>query len=500
LASANVRLEKQARELALVQEKLARILDSAPQAASDVEGWAVAMAGEVRRALGALELGVFALRGSAFEALSSDGDGIPPPDPLKLEATASGEIPLVAPNQRTTIPLKGPTGQLYGALVILLPRALKEDERRLLVGFAQQLGGALEMKRLRSDLHAAAASRAASLREYHERGIATLQICGACSRCFDHTATVCTLCGGELHSPRAVPFKLLDRYRFENLLGQGGMGMVLAARDERLERDVAIKLIKPDQLADDRTRVRFEQEARTIARIAHRNVVAVFDSGELEDGTAYLVMERLEGCDLASLIALAGPGRPEEVAALVRQTSAALSAAHGEGIIHRDIKPQNIFREATAGPRLAFKVLDFGLAKSLGAEGGLTLTGTVVGTPAYMSPEQVRGSVLDARTDLYSLAVVVYEALTGARLVDTDDIGSAFLTVATSVPLAPSALAAGLSKEVDALLLAALEKDRERRPHDIAAWGEALGAALEASGDAATTTAGWVAGSLIAFD
>ncbi len=372
------------------------------------------------------------------------------------------------------------------------------------MGFAQQLGAALEMKRLRSDLHAAAASRAASLREYHDRGIATLQVCGSCSRCFDHTATVCTLCGGELHAPRAVPYKLLDRYRFENLLGQGGMGMVLAARDERLERDVAIKLIKPDQLADDRTRVRFEQEARTIARISHRNVVAVFDSGELEDGTAYLVMERLEGCDLASLIALAGRGRPEEVAALVRQSAAALSAAHREGIIHRDIKPQNIFREAAAGSRLAFKVLDFGLAKSLGAEGGLTLTGTVVGTPAYMSPEQVRGSVLDVRTDVYSLAVVVYEALTGTRLVDTDDIGSAFLTVATSIPLPPSAIVTGIPDEVDALLLAALEKDPAKRPHDIAAWGEALGAALErhaaqATGDEATT-AGWVAGSLITFD
>ncbi|MCA9638934.1 MAG: serine/threonine protein kinase, partial [Myxococcales bacterium] len=172
---------------------------------------------------------------------------------------------------------------------------------------------------------------------------------------------------------------------------------------------------------DVNVRLRFRQEARAIARISHPGVIALYDTGELPDGSAFLVMEKLVGLDLADMIDHYGPGTPAQVAALMRQAGAALAAAHRADLVHRDIKPENIFLVDGTGGFLV-KILDFGLAKSMSLETtNLTQTGVVMGTPVYMSPEQIQGKDLDARSDLYSFASVCYEALTGRRVVESEE-------------------------------------------------------------------------------
>ncbi len=476
LETYRARMEDQKRELSIVFEKLARISELAPASPFDVETRAKTVAEEIGRQLGAEEFSLFVREGAELKPVTRSAS---PPSLAGIEifSEAPERCP-IPPGERVVIPLRGPLEHLFGVLAVRVRRGLDETERLLVVRFVQQLIYAMEVRRLHMELQAAARRRASLFEEYHARGIATLQVCTQCGRCEDDRAPVCLECGGALEAPRPIPYRLVGRYRFEAFLGQGGMGMVFAAFDESLDREVAIKLIRPDQLTDARTRIRFQQEARTVACIAHRNVVVVYDSGEIEDGTAFLVMERLRGSDLDTLIGEKGRGRADEVAALVRQTSSALGAAHRVGIIHRDIKPQNIYLES--GKRgLVFKVLDFGLAKSMTTGRGLTLSGTVVGTPAYMSPEQVHGEPIDERSDIYSLAVVVFEALTGVRLVTCDDVGSAFLAVANDIPPLPSECVKELTHDVDVVLLQALAKDRERRPRQIEVWGEALASALD---------------------
>ena len=307
----------------------------------------------------------------------------------------------------------------------------------------------------------------------HNRGIATLQVCPQCGRCYDHTARVCSADGAGLDAPRTLPYRLLDRYRFVRLLGEGGMGTVLAAWDEKLERDVAVKLIRPEHFNNADLRERFEREARTVARIQHPGVVALYDSGELEDESAFLVMEMLTGRDLGRQLKTHGRGTPAQVAELVRQGCAALRAAHRAGVVHRDVKPENIFLVDVPGG-FRVKILDFGLAKSTTFDRGLTQAGMVMGTPAYMSPEQVQGEDVDARTDVYSFAAVCYEALTGVKAVASADLGQVLISVLNTVPAPPSSLVPGLPPEVDAAFESALAKDRARRLKEIELWGSSF--------------------------
>ena len=192
------------------------------------------------------------------------------------------------------------------------------------------------------------------------------------------------------------------------------MGTVFEAWDEKLDRLVAVKVVKPEQLQNPTVRRRFVQEAHAIAAIRHPNVVDLFDSGELGDGSMFLVMERLHGRDLADLHRLSGCGTPAQVAALLRQGAAALGAAHRAGIVHRDIKPENVFL-CREGVGFRVRLLDFGLAKRVDGDRKLTQSGLIVGTPAWMAPEQVSGREVDERTDVYSFAAVCYLALVGPR-------------------------------------------------------------------------------------
>jgi formylglycine-generating enzyme required for sulfatase activity len=231
---------------------------------------------------------------------------------------------------------------------------------------------------------------------------------------------------------------LAGKLRLLRPLGQGGMGVVWAARHLTLETDVAVKLIRPERVAADPGLVaRFEREARATARIAHPHVVRVMDYGSVDGAVPYLVMELLRGFTLADLLLRGGRLSFATARQLVQQLGSALECAHDHGIVHRDIKPHNIFiTEASREYPLFVKVLDFGVAKMLsdadapGANPALTETGVVIGSAPYMSPEQLEGRKdVDLRADLWSLAVIVYETLTGTQPFQ----GSSFVAVGAAV-------------------------------------------------------------------
>src|ERR1700722_16577485 len=200
---------------------------------------------------------------------------------------------------------------------------------------------------------------------------------------------------------------LADRYEILKLLGEGGMGAVYKARDRELDRLVALKVIRPELAGHASILQRFKQELILARKITHRNIIRIFDLG-IADGIRFITMEFVEGQDLASLLDEHGKMTPEETVKILRQVCAALEAAHAEGVVHRDLKPQNIMVEASG--RVC--VMDFGLARSM-ENVGMTQAGTVLGTPAYMSPEQAKGMPADERSDLYSLGIIAYQMLTG---------------------------------------------------------------------------------------
>lgn len=214
--------------------------------------------------------------------------------------------------------------------------------------------------------------------------------------------------GGDL-----VGQVIADRYHISKKLGEGGMGAVYLAEHVKMGRQSAIKVMGSGMSHDPEAISRFNREAANASRINHPNVCAVYDFGETEDGTIYLAMEFIEGRTLSNLLKETGPLPLPRAAALLRQCADALQAAHELGIVHRDLKPDNIMIVSQKG-RDVVKVVDFGIAKAAGGEAGqkVTKTGLVVGTPEYMSPEQLSGDKVDGRSDIYSLALVFYRTLT----------------------------------------------------------------------------------------
>ena len=201
--------------------------------------------------------------------------------------------------------------------------------------------------------------------------------------------------------------KIGERYRVEALLGRGGMGAVYRCHDEELQRDVALKLIRPEIASSPDVVERFRREIELSSRVTHKNVLRVYDLGE-SDGVRFLTMQLVQGEDLAHVLRKTSPLPASRLVALFRQICEGLAAAHDEGVVHRDLKPQNILVD----PADHVWVTDFGLAKSVGGT-AVTELGAVMGTPAYMSPEQVRGKTVDHRSDIYSLGVLLYEMATG---------------------------------------------------------------------------------------
>ncbi|MCB9754173.1 MAG: protein kinase [Myxococcales bacterium] len=373
------------------------------------------------------------------------------------------------------------TPQALLGVVVIRGRATTwdESEQRLVLCFAQQIGAAVELARLREAITAEHSRVVVTRERLIARGDELLTVCAVCRRCYAHTVERCPEDQGRLEVQGVLPYKIMGRYRMIRFLGQGGMGTVYEAIDQRLDRQVAIKIIRPEYFRDVNVRMRFRQEARSIAKISHPGVIALYDTGELGDGSAFLVMEKLEGLDLADLLHDYGPATPQQVALLLRQGGAALTAAHAVALVHRDIKPENIFLvEGPGGHQV--KILDFGLAKSMGLEStSLTQTGVVMGTPVYMSPEQIQGKDLDARSDLYSFACVCYEALTGRRVVESEEFARICAEVMHTTPPPLRQYVPEIPSAVDRAFHRALKKRRDERHDSIHDWVESFVTALE---------------------
>ena len=238
--------------------------------------------------------------------------------------------------------------------------------------------------------------------------------------------------------------------RLSRRLGVGGMGSVWLADHQALKTNVVVKFISNELSKDEQALSRFAREAAAASQVKSPHVVQMLDHGISTDGTPYIVMEHLEGHDLAEHIEKHGALRPAEVVEVIAQMSRALVRAHDSGIIHRDIKPSNIFLCDAGDGQLFVKLLDFGIAK--GIEGNLldsqTRTGSLLGSPHYMSPEQVVGGKIDARTDLWSLGVVAFEALTGRKPFEADTIGGLALKIHHEALPLPTQFQAQLPKSV----------------------------------------------------
>jgi hypothetical protein len=267
-----------------------------------------------------------------------------------------------------------------------------------------------------------------------DRGLVSLlKECPACGACYDSGAERCERDGNPLTLTLPVARVIDGKYRLDRLIGRGGMGAVYEAHDLRLEREVAVKVMLGGAFGYESALRRFRREAQAVARLDHPNIVAVHDFGELEGGGAYLVMERLRGSTLRSEMGRVGVFAPGDAADWFEPMLDGLAAAHQQGVVHRDLKPENIVGVRTAGGALAVKILDFGLAKirpraaAVPPADTLTESGVVLGTLAYMAPEQLRGREVDARADVYSAGVILAEMLTRARpFADGEDIRAGY--------------------------------------------------------------------------
>lgn len=273
----------------------------------------------------------------------------------------------------------------------------------------------------------------------------------------------------------------LGGYRIIKVLGQGGMGMVFEAEDEVLKRRVALKVMRPELGRDAVARERFLREARLAATIEHDHIVAVFQVGE-DNAVPFLAMPLLQGESLEDRLKHDGRLSIAEALRVGRETALGLAAAHARGLIHRDIKPANIWLETTLEqPRV--KILDFGLARAAGDDAHITASGVIVGTPAYMSPEQARAEQTDHRSDLFSLGCMLYRMTTGEMPFKGKDAVSTLLAVCAEQPVPPRALNPTVPNGLSELVMKLLAKKPEERPPTAQAVADEL-AAIERTPDA----------------
>jgi CheY-like chemotaxis protein len=247
------------------------------------------------------------------------------------------------------------------------------------------------------------------------------------------------------------------RYEIIEEIGKGGMGKVYRALDTEVKEEVAVKLIKPKIIQDEATIERFRNELKVARKVSHRNICRMHDLGKAEEGY-YITMEYVEGEDLKSLIRKKGKLSTDEAIGIAQQVCEGLAEAHELGVVHRDMKPQNIMIDKNDRA----KIMDFGIARSVEVP-RVTATGMIIGTPDYFSPEQAEGEEADQRSDIYSLGVILYEMVTGSVPFEGDTALSVALKHKSQLPLDPRKLNPDVSDDLSRLILICMEKERERR-------------------------------------
>jgi eukaryotic-like serine/threonine-protein kinase len=372
---------------------------------------------------------------------------------------------LAAMNAALLVPIfaGGSDPRPFVGLIALGPKRSEEpytpEDRELLRGIAVQMGVALDLSQLRKQVGATLVPPGSGA--------------GAVASQTMFTPTVVR--GGSSGGSSISVGAVVDgKYRVDSVIGQGGMGAVFRAWDVRLERAVAIKVVRADLISDPDSRARFNRESKIVARLQHPSIVTVYDYGNLSDGAAFLVMEFVPGEDLRHFLKREKRLEPPRMSALMAGICGGVEIAHKSGIFHRDLKPENILLpEGGTGP----KVVDFGVAKLTNANPGdggtMSVVGTIVGTPAYMAPEQLRGEAVDARADVFSLGVMAYEMLTmrlpyaGASMFD---IGMKQV----EGKIDTSGIDAGIAE----VIRGAIAYEKEKRPDSAIAFADALKAAV----------------------
>ncbi|MCC6557357.1 MAG: serine/threonine protein kinase [Polyangiaceae bacterium] len=308
--------------------------------------------------------------------------------------------------------------------------------------------------------------------------------CARCHRVYDAGHRFCPYDGAELAHAAHIDFfrcrptrqrglVLGDRYEIRGYLGKGAMARVYLALDRVTRGAVAIKVLESAHVRTTRTRERFIREARAAAMIGHPNIVKILDTGQRSDGAPYLVMEYLFGEPLGDWFRREKRMDADIALPVLRQAAAGLAAAHRAGIVHRDVKPDNIFLVGEPGDPYGVKVLDFGLAK-IHAQSGLTVTGVAVGTVEYMAPEQVVSDRPDPRTDVYGLGVVMFRAFTGELPFPRSDDSDLLARQLVTPPPRPSERRKDVDRAIEAVILKAIRKRPENRYASMDAFIEDL--------------------------
>lgn len=324
------------------------------------------------------------------------------------------------------------------------------------------------------------------------------KVCPQCGTEYPANARFCETDGTALRSASGEGAELegsivAERYHILRKLGEGGMGRVYLAEHVKMGRKSALKVLHPGMVKNVDAVTRFNREAGNASRITHPNVAAVYDFGETADGLIYLAMEYVEGVSLTKLVAENGALPPRRAAEIVRQTGEALSAAHDVGLVHRDLKPDNILLAKTRDGDDLVKVVDFGIAKAPGNESQkVTKTGHVIGTPDYMSPEQLAGDPLDGRSDVYSLGLVAFYMLTGALPFTSESAQESLIMRLTDNPMRLGAAAPDVDwpADVQAAIDKALQRHAGERYQSASEFGRALYVAIERMPPTAITGSG----------
>ncbi len=382
------------------------------------------------------------------------------------------------------VPVSSTNGRLSG--LFLLGEKKSEipytvTDRQLLEAVANQVAVVYENVRLTKRLTREQKIKNEVLARIEKQDINLLRECPTCGACFDNSVEFCAKDQSELTLTLPVERVIEERYRLDQLIGEGGMGAVYEATDIRLQRKVAVKILSGSLFGQSDALRRFEREAQSAARLSHPHIITVYDYGVLSTEGAYLVMELVRGETLGSILKREQRLAPAIAAEWLDQTLAAVGAAHQAGIIHRDLKPDNIFITHDEKRNQVVKVLDFGLAKVIqydAAESNsptaqMTTPGTVMGTFGYMSPEQLMGTTVDERSDIFSVGVIAVEALTGHRPFG----GRSYHELLTSILHEPFHLGSSSAPEAVALdhaLQRCLAKDPEDRFTSAAETQQAL--------------------------